>query len=313
MYRGVRRRKHPNWISRQYPSSKSRPVKRTSSTPTARPDVETLIRGAAASIIALYVIGLLAVNGYLFSLGVSDFTLVRARFIYTGSLITGFALFAFLIPSFSFWRLTNFWRNRSSLGTLRKIDIVYINVLRLLLPTLIFWTIFAVLQGVLDAPSFPRIFSSSSGDELYGKPLRDALLVGIAGLLLGLGIVRLWRTWGGGIRGSDALTRAGSTLMLTTGAILLFGAYLLVFMTTVYRQMPEQFGGGQPRSVRILFDKDSIDGVRELGVPIAPRAHASLPVNLMYVGSETYVLELQGGQILQVNRDLVSAVMTRNQ
>jgi hypothetical protein len=42
--------------------------------------------------ILLYVVGLLSVNGYLQSFGVSDFSLVRTRFVLTGALIAASAV-----------------------------------------------------------------------------------------------------------------------------------------------------------------------------------------------------------------------------
>jgi hypothetical protein len=58
-----------------------------------RLDVEKFAKLLAAVAIGLYVVGLLGVNSYLFSLGASDFTLTRARFVYTGVLISAaFAL-----------------------------------------------------------------------------------------------------------------------------------------------------------------------------------------------------------------------------
>jgi len=57
-------------------------------------DVERIARLVAALALLLYITGLFAVNGYLGTLGMSDFTIVRTRFIYTGALILGSALVA---------------------------------------------------------------------------------------------------------------------------------------------------------------------------------------------------------------------------
>lgn len=59
---------------------------------TRPPNIEQLAKLAAGIVLLLYVTGLLAVNGYLFQLGASDFTLIRPRFVYTGSLIWGLLL-----------------------------------------------------------------------------------------------------------------------------------------------------------------------------------------------------------------------------
>jgi len=50
-------------------------------------DVEQLTKVAAIFGLFFYVVGLLSVNGYLLNFGVTDFELIRTRFIYTGFLI----------------------------------------------------------------------------------------------------------------------------------------------------------------------------------------------------------------------------------
>jgi hypothetical protein len=54
---------------------------------SSRDDLERLGKLLAGLGVGFYVIGLLAVNGYLSRLGVSDFALARPRFVYTGALI----------------------------------------------------------------------------------------------------------------------------------------------------------------------------------------------------------------------------------
>jgi uncharacterized membrane-anchored protein YitT (DUF2179 family) len=50
-------------------------------------NIEQIAKLAAGIVLLMYVTGLFAVNAYLFTLGASDFSLVRTRFIYTGTLI----------------------------------------------------------------------------------------------------------------------------------------------------------------------------------------------------------------------------------
>jgi hypothetical protein len=49
-------------------------------------DLERLAKLATIFGLFLYVVGLLSVNGYLLGFGITDFDLVRTRFIYTGFL-----------------------------------------------------------------------------------------------------------------------------------------------------------------------------------------------------------------------------------
>jgi hypothetical protein len=62
-------------------------------------DVERVAKLFAGLAILLYILGLLNVNGYLFTFGVTDFNLIRTRFIYTGVLIASSA-FVCALPLF---------------------------------------------------------------------------------------------------------------------------------------------------------------------------------------------------------------------
>lgn len=46
--------------------------------------LDTVTKAATTSVVALYVLALATVNAYLFRLGVSDFELLRTRFVLTG-------------------------------------------------------------------------------------------------------------------------------------------------------------------------------------------------------------------------------------
>jgi hypothetical protein len=70
--------------------------------PASWPDIEILLKIAGGLIVALYVLGLLAINAYLFSIGAADFSLARPRFVYTGALIIAWALMCLVLPIYGF-------------------------------------------------------------------------------------------------------------------------------------------------------------------------------------------------------------------
>jgi hypothetical protein len=70
-----------------------------------RLDIERLARLLGACALALYVIGFIAVNGYLFQLDVTDFGLVRARFVYTGALLATSGVLPYVVLRTSFVKL----------------------------------------------------------------------------------------------------------------------------------------------------------------------------------------------------------------
>lgn len=77
-----------------------------------RIDLEQLSKLIAGTVLFLYINGLLGVNGYLLRLGISDFSLVRSRFIYTGTVIC----FSFIL-SFG-WLMATFVNYRKRMRKL---------------------------------------------------------------------------------------------------------------------------------------------------------------------------------------------------
>jgi hypothetical protein len=77
-------------------------------------DFEAPVKLLATLGLILYVLGLLAVNGYLFRLGMSDFSLLRPRFIYTGTLIASTILLPFLLTVQAGQELVMDWRKPRS-------------------------------------------------------------------------------------------------------------------------------------------------------------------------------------------------------
>jgi hypothetical protein len=64
-------------------------------------DLEQLTKALGFLAILFYVVGLLAINGYLFSIGVSDFSLARPRFVYTGALLVVTGVICYFMPALS--------------------------------------------------------------------------------------------------------------------------------------------------------------------------------------------------------------------
>lgn len=72
--------------------------------------------------------------------------------------------------------------------------------------------------------------------------------------------------------------------------------YLGLFTQVIYPKIPEQFGGGEPRQVRILFAKEQADTIKQNGIPTCSSgkflSNWSKPVSLLFEGSEHYLLRL---------------------
>jgi hypothetical protein len=262
-------------------------------------NLEVIAKFAAGVILALYVLGLLAINGYLFSLGASDFSLLRPRFVYTGALIGLSAIVFILIPRSLIKEI------RGSPDVSKRIRILW------------------VLIGLLIPIFLPYLLLFTDSSISIRNLLLSDLALLVAGLVYGRQVSRLsmWRI----IRQNEYMQpimhgRLANSMVL----LLLFTAmYVTVFMLIFFPKIPVQFGGGKPTQVALLIRHDEVDGIRALGLPIekrsaegAPRKQGATPgtgsvttpLDLMYEGSEAYVIRLSDGTLVRINKNAIIAV-----
>jgi hypothetical protein len=122
------------------------------------------------------------------------------------------------------------------------------------------------------------------------RPARQLLLGLIA--VYAVGITRdLWESDGAWIVVQSMVTAA-----ITLFAVLF---YIAAFMALAFPAIPEQFGGGQPRLVRLLVASEDAEGIRALGIPIEGKQRISNPVVLLYETSDSYLLEVEASGPLE--------------
>jgi hypothetical protein len=84
--------------------------------------------------------------------------------------------------------------------------------------------------------------------------------------------------------------------------------YIAIFMISAYPHIPEQFGGGRPRVVRLLIAKDQVASVAEIGLPIRSGKTRTEEVEMLYEGSDVFVIRLVDDRIIQLRRELVLGI-----
>jgi hypothetical protein len=260
-------------------------------------NLEAIAKVAAGIVLAFYVIGLIAINGYLFGLGASDFSLLRPRFVYTGALI-GFSAVLFIVAPYSMALV--FLRNSY-------------------LPARIFAVVLIVASGCISFVIFLVNPGLSMGDML-----RSSAILLAVGLLCAFQVATLsmWRI----VKERPRLDPLALNTLAVGITLLIVGivAYVIAFMVLYFPKIPAQFGGGKPAQVALLIKRDEIDGVRALGLPIETRrplggetsgkqpspetGYVTSPLDLMYEGSEAYVLRLADGTLIRLDKDAVVAV-----
>lgn len=281
------------------------------SSPGAKLPIEQLVKSLAAVTAVFYVVGFLTTNAYLYKLGVSDFSLLRTRFVLTGvltllplvlALVGGIYAAvdtaAFGIPGGG-WSRASLW----ILGDVAAPFVLYV---------VLFWLV---------------------ADNDLVTSVRDAALLSVscAAIVLALlASVALYRKSGrrpvshlvyrkksvtydrftGWFGIPDAVVE--NLFFVVAGALLLL-AYIGVFGHHFYPMIPEQIGGGRPRVTQLLIAADAIPAVRELGLQVNEGAPLSPPLELLWEGEETYIIRLPSPHhrtVVQLARGLVDGVVT---
>jgi hypothetical protein len=289
------------------------PADNSHESPRRLPSLEDVTKAGATLTVSLYVIGLLLINGYLFQLGVTDFSLIRVRFIYTGALFVAFVLLTSL-PTFVLLQVVGGELVRRAPERIeREAPAMMLLALRVSLMMLITPAFF----------SWALISTSESA-----SPLREvvlAVVISIAGVALGF---ILYMAWGGLFLRmlpamiSERTSNGGPSDPLKEGRALLFYGQVLVslfwllmfstlFMGLIYPLIPDQFGGGEPKPVQLLIDNEAIAGVKDLGLNLRTKEGLSEPINLLYEGSQVYILRTNERVIIQVKKELVSGMIVR--
>jgi hypothetical protein len=268
---------------------------------------EYLARLLAGLTLGLYILGLLAVNGYLLALGVSDFTLVRARFIYTGAFIASFWATSIIIPAAIFLLLRRRWHGFNRATDHRRVLPPYLALAALSLPGfLLTAAIFALLLDfVAPVSSVVATFGYAFIQLIIAFALGSCSIWVLNSLRQ---VARTETTWTGPLVDRIAALAFLGFLLIIASAL-----SVLLFMKNIYPLVPTQFGGGRPSMVQFLFNHDAVAGAKALGIPFTSAGDLSAPVEMAYEGNQSYVVRLSEGAIVQLDKEMTNALITNPQ
>lgn len=253
-------------------------------------DHVTKLAGAAA--IGLYVLGLLIVNTYLFGLGVSDFSVLRTRFVLTGllALLPPLALLFLALLAASV--VTDFGELWDRDEKPKQFQTRSMLILR------------AILLATLPLALISQFDEYGIGPNLI---LPDRILLLMAPIFVMAMVLSM-----SPIFDNDDMNKMSGFQfsVMVLGSVMFAGifgiGYLDGFANDVYPKVPEQFGGGKPKTVQLLFASGSEPLAEKLG--LAPAE----PVSLLWETENVYVVREAGNDdapVLQIDRDAVSAVL----
>ena len=273
--------------------------------------IETLVRRVAIVAAIFYVLGFLTTNAYLYKLGVSDFSLLRTRFILTGVLTLVPLVLALIGGIYAALDVT-VYRGGAGLSTR-----AYLWILAdIVLPFALYFVLFSVVAE----------------NDIVTSARDAALLSGVCAIIVlaVLASLALYRmserrplshlfSRGRPISYDRFTERFGvpnavvESMIFGVGGVVLFLAYVGLFGQYFYPAMPEQLGGGRPRVAQILVSGNAVPAVRELGLDVTEDAPLSPPVQLLWEGEESYVIRLPRPHhqaVVQIARGLVDGVVT---
>lgn len=302
-----------------------------SSNKTAKEAFELYAKVGAFIVICLYLAGFLTVNKYLYQLGVSDFSLIQARFIYTGLLTLSFIVLDFVLiyTGISIAGMAalsqpleknnpkkiGFRLSRKNINVFGKI---IGGELLIVLPWLIS-TYFVYASQCSPALTVTNFITSGifGGQMFHPWILGNSLLFFILGSSIAfIAYLVITRTIGNIGKAGDflkswrgSLSNAVSSFILVLLALLLLNFYIGIFTKYVYPIVPEQFGGGPPKLVSFVFTDSAKKGAEELGIEFE-NGNLSKDQYLLFEGSDSYILSVYSpnGSIVRINKNMIQAL-----
>lgn len=249
--------------------------------------LEKVGKASVVVLASLFALGLLVTNVYLLQFGLSEFSLLRARFVLTGLLASfptianvSCLAFAYILTREIGWKFED-----KSARVVRAASFATMLTIGVVLPI--------VILGVL----FRRAHFTDS-------QVMDALLIWAIGFLpilpfLVIVVDRMIELF----RRNDAdwfriedqpverptssqrqLPRMFTIPLVVIGLLLLGYIYVDLFVRYIYPNVPEQFGGGMPYEVQLLFRADSVDAVEKMHISMVPGSTLSEPLTMLWHG-----------------------------
>ena len=273
--------------------------------------IEQMVRSVAVVAGLFYVLGFLTTNAYLYRIGVSDFSLLRTRFILTGVLTLAPLALALVWGIYAALDFTVYGGE----GGLSRNAYLWVFV-DIAAPFVLYFL----------------LFSFVAENDVYTSARDAALLSAICALvvLALLGSLSLYHT--SERRPLSHLAYRGhppdlgrfserfgvpnavvESMVFGVGGVLLFLAYVGIFGHHFYPAIPEQIGGGRPRAVQLLIAASAVPAARELGLDVSEEAPLSPPLELLWEGEESYVVRLPEPRqraVVQIARGLVDGVVS---
>jgi hypothetical protein len=261
-------------------------------------NLDVLAKLVGATAVGLYAVGLLTVNSYLYHLGVSNFELLKARFVYTGAIV--------VIPIVTS-HFCVFYGLQGLLSTFfpkpRPTDKIYMNhwfesatwcLVLLVVPFIIFFFLTEWGQWSLKSDNIRLALAYCFFSLTVSFPFHETTRIGTMKPDL------------------DPEMETPRFLILVVLIVLFLGAtvfFISNFASDIYPKVPEQFGGGKPRSAQFFFVPEVVEGLKAMGFTMCEQGQLSDSVAVLFEDDNSFVVRPKGGKVMQIDKKEVRALL----
>jgi hypothetical protein len=235
--------------------------------------IDTATKIGAAVFVACYAIGLLEVNIYLLPYGVSDFNLLRARFVLTGLLVVGAIAVCTVCPFIAYviLRYVKSSMTKTKGGRVSRLSWIP----ALLAPLCLLVIPYEILHSTLR--------------QTQHNSLIEYFVNSFFGLFV-LVLIQFMRR--DAIKGMMEMRSAAVTFGISIVVIVVYIIFVsTIFATYIFPRIPIQFGGARGQYVQFLIEHDSVQGISQLGIPIQGNTDSTKSVALLFTGDSFYLVE----------------------
>ena len=262
-------------------------IVRVSERPDIGATVEELTKIAALFGIVSYAIGLLTTNVYLLSVGTTDFSPLRVRFLYSGVA----AVLSIGLPEVFLLRAVFGFLAKSDkeLSALREKGVFTRLAWNLLKLSLKDRAVVATLVVAFVACLYVQV-TQHSGYPLYLMLLASAGVLLLIILVPILGVLTVWSVadWREDIGNQSTALRTSGLLTLGFGFFMCLLYLFVWYGEVVLPAIPEQFGGTRPRWVSLVVTDGSL--FTKMGLQVKPGTSQTVEVKLLYESDEWITL-----------------------
>ena len=241
---------------------------------------ESTVRLAGILAVVLYAVGMVIVNLYLTHIGVSDFTVIRVKFILTGivSLLPLAVMIGAILIS-PIWTNSNH-ENSAALGIWGRFKAEpeerTPTVLTLLLGVSINVLIFVALQVpillIVLSCFATLLYATFAVDQFTDNILRPSLSFKNPELPTSRRIITI-------------------SLRLFLPLVFIY-IYLSLFASLIYPSIPESLGGGEPRSVRLIASPDDRKLLSSIGIGFSDNPAVSDEMLIVWLGTDRLIVKI---------------------